>query len=60
MSEITLRFEHQEDENAPTGTRFYVSAVNPTTKQVLFEESGTSWEEAGKKLITRIYYEGVI
>lgn len=60
MSEIIFRFEHQEDENAPTGTRFYVSAVNKTTLQVLFTKDGTSWGEAGKKVIDELYYEGVI
>lgn len=60
MSEIIFRFEHQEDENAPTGTRFYVSAINKTTLQVLTTKEGTSWEEAGKKVIEDIYYKGVI
>lgn len=60
MTELIFRFEHQEDENAPRGTRFYVSAVNKTTLQVLVTKDGTSWEEAGKKVIEAIYYEGVI
>lgn len=60
MAEFIFRFEHQEDENAPTGTRFYVSAVNKTTLQVLFTKDGTSWAEAAKKVTEEIYYEGLI
>lgn len=54
MNEFTLRLEHQEDENAPRGTRYYASFVNPITKQVLVEAEAYSFAEATQKAVNKL------
>jgi hypothetical protein len=52
--EFILRLEHQEDENAPRGTRYYASFINPTTKQVMVETESYSFLEATDKAVKKL------
>ena len=54
MMDFILRLEHQEDENAPRGTRYYASFINPTTKQVMAEAESYSFLEATDEAVKKL------
>lgn len=60
MAKFIINLEHQEDENATRGTRFYAEIIEPVNRKILTQGEGNTWGEAASQAVTALYQQGVI